>query len=953
MAGRAHIAYASLMKTRLLFILMIILYSGTLLAQNNPQQRTNNLPPPLPTRQVSGIVKDKSDATLPGAVVKLESPKDTISTSTNADGIFIFKNVKSATFVITVTSLGYKPQIKKMLNNDAVPRLTLDPITLESASTQLKEVVVNGTPSITYKTDTVEYRATDYKVRPNATLDELLKKMEGFEVGTDGSVTHQGQQITKVKLNGKDYAGGDVAQAIQNVPAEILEKVQVVDDYGDAAAHSGIKDGDPQKVLNITTKADRSVGTTGRLIGQAGNNDRYNANLFLQRINANQQIGIIANFKNTVTGIQSTGLQNNSSGSAGGNPGTTQTFTPSISYRDQLSKKVQVNGSATYGFTKNNSYSQSFGTRYTNLGNSDYNNSGTSQRNAYRRGANFEIDYDIDSLNYLQIQPSYSYSTSETFNTSNQNSINHYDTGLEHQVIDSKTSAKTPTTTYGGLVLFNHRFRKAGRNFSTQISFNHTDSQSNGDNQSTTTNYSDTTLNAIIGNPLVAHLQTFKNNSTNTFRGSMTYSEPLSSTSRIEVNLQTAHNTHSTDNATDSILATSGVKRTDLIFNYNTTETHFQFNYRYSGEKVNLSIGTNLMPYNLQGTKLDNNSGSFTPSSINLFRVLPILRFSYSWSRTQRLNIFYTGTNEEPAFQYIQPFVDRTDPNNLVTGNPNLKAGLNNAINIQYNNYFPNSRFNISVNAKGNYTTDDVTTNVITQQIAIDSTHNRSIRNTTYVNLTGSKGISGNYAISKQLNDRRYSLNLNGSITYNYNLAESQSLLYHQTTWDFSERFGPRINPSDNVEVNPFIGTELQRTFSTATNSPYAKIVRNLLGIDGRFYFFKTFQVHYDAQKQFINQLISNLNSSRNSPLVIDAGFQKEFGQKRQFTLTFDMYDLLHQNNYITQTADINGVSNTISSSLSRYFLIGFRLNLQKWSGRPTRGGKEMKRRGDGSFIYN
>ncbi|GAB3912859.1 outer membrane beta-barrel protein [Mucilaginibacter boryungensis] len=949
---------------RSLLILITLLFAATVYAQVPAQngQRSQSLPPPLPSRQVSGIVKDSTDTTLPGAVVKLTSPHDTLSTATNADGIFIFKNVKSATFVLSVSSLGYRPQVKRLLNNDAVPRLTLDPIVLKSEAQQLKEVVINGTPSITYKVDTIEYRASDYKVRPNATLDELLKKMEGFEVGSDGSVTHQGQAITKVKLNGKDYAGGDVAQAVQNLPAEIIEKAQVVDDYGDAAAHSGIKDGDPQKILNVTTKADRSVGTTGRLIGQAGNNDRYNGNLFLQRINGNQQIGVIANFRNTVTGVQSTGLASSANGGGGGgnsNPGTTQSFAPSINYRDQLNKKIQINSSATYGFTKNNSVSESYGTNSsTVVKSSDFTNNGTSQRNSFRRGASFELDYDIDSLNYLQVQPSYSYSTSENETTSSRNASTHYKDGsYEHQVVNGTTSNKTPTTTYGALALFNHRFRKPGRNFSTQLSYNHTDSKSNGTNQSHTINYADSTFNNLQQD-LFANLITIKNNTTNTFRGSMTYSEPLGGLSRLELNAQMTRNSHSTDNVTDSIQA-AGTKETDLIFNYNTTETRMALNYRYNGTKVNMSLGTTLMPYHLDGTKLDNNSQSFVPTEISIFRVLPIFRFSYAWSRTQRLNIFYTGTNEEPQFQQIQPFIDNTDPNNIVVGNPKLKAGLNNQVTIQYNNYFPNSRFNISLNGNANYYTDDITTNTVTQLVPIPGSptgSKRSIRYINYVNISGSKGLGGNYVISKQLADRRYNLNLIGRVNYGYTMAMSQGVLYHQTSWNFNERFGPRITPTDNVEFNPFFGTSLSRGFNSADGSS-SKAVTNSFGLDGRFYFFKTYQVHYDASKQFINQTISpnvsNVPQSKATPLVIDAGFQKEFGARRQFTLTFDVFDLLHQNNYITQSATVTGVTNTVSSSLSRYFLVGFRLNLQKWSGRPTRNGRNLQRRGDGSFIYN
>ena len=217
-----------------LLSLFLIGLACNLFAQNKPA--TAPIPAPLAVRQLSGIVKDTADNAVPGALVILTSAKDTLRTSTNAEGIFVFRNVKSATFYLTVSSLGYKRKTQRLLKNDALPRIVLDPIILKEESTLLNVVKIDGTPTITYKADTVEYRASDYIVRENATVEDLLKKMEGMEVGTDGSVTHQGQAVAKAKLNGKEFVGGNVASAIQNLPAEIAEKIQIIDDYGDQAA---------------------------------------------------------------------------------------------------------------------------------------------------------------------------------------------------------------------------------------------------------------------------------------------------------------------------------------------------------------------------------------------------------------------------------------------------------------------------------------------------------------------------------------------------------------------------------------------------------------------------------------------------------------------------------------------------------------------------------------------
>lgn len=88
----------------------------------------------------------------------------------------------------------------------------------------------------------------------NATLDELLKKMDGMQVDSNGNITSKGQAISKVRLNGKDYKGNDAQQVVKNLPADIIEKAQVIDDYGDQATKTGIKTGDPTKTLSIATR---------------------------------------------------------------------------------------------------------------------------------------------------------------------------------------------------------------------------------------------------------------------------------------------------------------------------------------------------------------------------------------------------------------------------------------------------------------------------------------------------------------------------------------------------------------------------------------------------------------------------------------------------------------------------------------------------------------------------
>jgi hypothetical protein len=113
------------------------------------------------------------------------------------------------------------------------------------------------------KADTVEYKSAPYALNKNRSVDELLKKMEGMEVDSNGYIAQNGSAITKIRVNGKEYASGSVQQALKNLPADIIEKIQVIDDYGDQAAKTGIKSAAPNKILNLATRSDTGKNVPG------------------------------------------------------------------------------------------------------------------------------------------------------------------------------------------------------------------------------------------------------------------------------------------------------------------------------------------------------------------------------------------------------------------------------------------------------------------------------------------------------------------------------------------------------------------------------------------------------------------------------------------------------------------------------------------------------------------
>lgn len=934
------------------FLLVIgTLMSFNVFAQQNNLGSSGILPPPLPLREVSGIVKDNTDKAISGVTITLTSTNDTLKTTTNEDGIFILKNVRQATFVITVSSIGYLTSTRKYLNNDIAKKIVLDPIILGTKTTELAEVKVNGTPSIVYKTDTVEYKASDYKVRENATLDELLKKMEGMEVGPDGTLVHQGQQVTRAKLNGKDYAGGSVAQAIKNLPAEIIEKVQIVDDYGDQAGRTGIKDGDPTKVLNVTTKKNRSVGNILRLTAGAGNDGRYDEHLFAQRIDGNKLIGLLGNLTNTINGVATN--NNVSVGNTSvfsnlnpdGSGGTTRSGGPSFNYRDQWNKYLQVNGNYIYKFNNIHSINVSRGETTSSLGSTSVINNSTGNNNNITQNASFELEYAPDNSNFLRITPNFNYSGGNIISNAQKTFK-----GLQNQYSNGVSTGKNSNSNYGAIVFYQYIFKKPKRNISIQFNLLNADQQQKTE-QKTNIQYRDANQNSITDS--LIHRAVGRSNTTENYRASLTYVEPLNPTSQLEFHAQSEYRGYNNTTVTDSIDATGNhmhLAYLSNVYKYSFTNSRIALNYRLNRSKYNVSLGVIAIPAHLEGTNV---SGNITTNR-NDFYVVPIFRLQYSFSRLQQISINYSGAPTEPSFIQIQPIPDVSDPQNVVFGNPDLKPSFKHSVNMVYNNYMPNQKLNLSANVNTSFYDNEIVNNYV--QVEHDLLKNgQVIKNylyqTYFVNVTGARSIIGNYNIAKQMDDMKYSFALNGTVSYNYNLAMSNGFQNHVTSWDFNERLGPQITSNESIEINPYVSYEISRSFNSLPNAFISNYTKMALNLEGKVYLFKnkTGAFEYDLSKNYIHGISSNITKN---PFVANAYFQMELSRRRICTFKVSAYDLFNQNNFINRVITPNGFTDTKSNTLSRYVMISFILNLQKWSGVVKRNGKELERRGDGSFIY-
>ncbi|MDB5014638.1 MAG: hypothetical protein JWQ25_2840, partial [Daejeonella sp.] len=453
-----------------------------------------------------------------------------------------------------------------------------------------------------------------------------------------------------------------------------------------------------------------------------------------------------------------------------------------------------------------------------------------------------------------------------------------------------------------------------------------------------------------VRDSLVHRVMNMNDNSKN-YALALTYTEPINHISRMNFRAQINYKGYTNQLSTSNISTGSFTDMIDSLssnFKSSFMQSRLGFDYTISKSKYTISIGGIAVPTKLMGRNI---AKTVTTSRTDLF-LIPVFRFQYQLSRSQQIAINYFGSPSEPYFSQIQPIPDFSDPQNPIYGNPDLKPSFSHQVEAAYNNYIANSKLNISGAINTEVHQNVIALNVI--QIAQPVTHS-FLNEMHFANLNGAKSIKGRYNISKQLQDRKYNLSLSGMIGYNYDVGMSNNVLNHLQTWRFNQQFGPRFNPNISIEINPFISYDVFRTFNSIplnnAVSSSSDIRTTALSIEGKLYLLKdkTLTIEYNISKNYLSGIASNITKN---PLVANFYLEKELFSKKNGVLRLSVFDLFNQNNYVNHMVNSNGYTDIKSNALSRYLSASFILNLQKWSGRPTRDGKILKRRGDGSFIY-
>lgn len=926
-------------------------------AENRPQEADNQS-----EYFISGQVFDEKNEPMVAVSVRLLAAADSslvagTGTMTDDNGKFIIKNLKRGEYLVNISFLGYKGVYKPAKLLRVQPSVALGSIKMEPDAVLLGEAVVSAVvPPIVAKEDTLEYNADSYKTQPNAVVEDMFKKLPGVEVDEDGKITVQGKEVKKILIDGEEFFTDDPKIASKNLPANMVEKIQVVDRKSDEARFSGVDDGEEETVINLTVKKGMKQGWFG--VAQAGGGTQmnefdgmYEVNAMANRFVENNQYSVLGSLNNTnnqgATDLGASMFSGSSRMMTGGNRGTGSAGMLGGNFNvGNESKTLRIGGDVGYmgsdRYYKSRSEQQNF---LTNDSSSFVNRNGENINRGHNFSMNFRMRWEIDTLTTLEFMPRFGFNKSHFENNSYSETMGGYrDSELADRdsVSDQRSLSQSDAHGYNlsGRLSFSRAFKNDPRR---RLSFSF--------NYSTNRNEENGTSNDVLnfyrtGIRDSVRLQKDDNiQSGASYNARVTYVEPLSDHYYLNFVYQYRYNNSNSDAYTYNIdengeyvdLDSLGLPAADENYS-NVSRSRYQ---THRGEvslrgvyaKMNFNVGVNLEHQKRETRYLfgRNTANDITQNSLNFS---PTLRLRYRITKHKNLRLNYRGNTSQPSARQLQATPDITNPLNIYIGNPDLKSEFSHRVSLRYNSYNIDTYQSFSIGIDGRATQNGIVEKTIYNSdggrtrtpVNVNGEWNASLwafynmpfkrnkkfslNSNTYFgyenavgfvslnrNETSVKNISRNYDINENLSLRYSSELFNASVGGNYSYSYVKNTMQtdnNQSTMDFGAR----------AEVDWFLPCGVS------------------IGTDCRYRGTSGYAEGYNQHQ-----------------VIWNASVSYSFLEKKNATVRFKVYDILQQNTSIRRSVTSTYIQDRETNSLGSYCMLYFAYQFNTIGGKGGEGG--------------